>query len=99
LQPNRYDAIHAAQVGAASIFLRLEPNNPQTKIWLETPGFQMFKPGEKETDWHDIDIEKALRVICEVAKLPMVQVIRVKNFWKYFYKGGIQGGLFAVDSN
>lgn len=97
---DRHKAIYMAQLGAASIILRLEPDNPETKKWLDMPmGFQMFVPGAKETDWHDTDIEKALRVICEITKLPMTQVIRAKNFWKYFYKGGIQGGLFAVDSN
>jgi len=96
----RSDAIYHAQIAAANTILRLEPQNKRTYQWLENQddGFKMFKPAKKETDWHDSDIEKGLEIIKAITGKPMEKILDTKNFWKYFYRGGVQGGLFAVDS-
>ena len=96
---SRSDAIYQAQVATSNIVLRLEPNNKLTDKWLkEDKKFQMFCSGEKELDWHGSDLEKALTMIKAIKGVSFNDLINTKNFWKYFYKGGIQGGLYALDS-
>jgi biotin carboxylase len=96
---NRAKAIFKAQLATQNVILRLEPNNKRTDEWLETNnGFRMYSPGKTETDWHGTDIQKNLAIIKKITKLSFNEIIKTKNFWKYFYKGGIQGGLYAVDS-
>ena len=96
----RSDAIYRAQVAAANTILRLEPNNKETLKWLKADdGFRMYSPGKKETDWHDADIAKNLEIITEITGKSIQQIIKIKNFWEYFYRGGIQAGIFSIDSN
>lgn len=95
----RSDAIYHAQIAAANTILRLEPQNKRTYQWLESEDdFRMFNPAKKETDWHDSDIEKGLEMVKAITGKPMKKILETKNFWKYFYRGGVQGGLFSVDS-
>jgi biotin carboxylase len=95
----RSDAIYRAQIAAANTILRLEPNNKETIKWLKADdGFRMYSPGKKETDWHNADIAKNLEIIIEITGKSLQKITNTKNFWKYFYRGGIQGGLFCIDS-
>jgi len=96
---NRPKAIFEAQIATSNIIIRLEPNNERTKKWLETENdFRMFRPGKDEVDWHGADIQKALAIIKRITKSSFSDLVNTKNFWKYFYKGGISGGIFATDS-
>lgn len=95
----RSDAIYHAQIAVTNIILRLEPNNKRTINWLNSENkFLMYKIGSKEIDWHEADIQKNLSFIKKITSIPIKKIIKNKNFWKWFYKGGIQGGLFAIDS-
>jgi hypothetical protein len=58
----------------------------------------MFKPGEKETDWQDTDIEEALKKVIEITKISYSKIYNDRSFWHCFYKGGIQGAIYYIDS-
>ena len=95
----RSDAIYRAQIAATNTILRLEPNNKETLKWLKADdGFRMYSPSKKETDWHDADIAKNLELIIEITGKSIQQITNTKNFWEYFYRGGVQAGLFCIDS-
>jgi len=95
----REDAIHQAQIASSDIVLRLEARNPLTIKWMEEENsFRMYSPAKKELDWHDADIARNLQKIKNITGTPVREIIKAKNFWDYFYKGGVQGGIFAIDS-
>lgn len=92
---NRNESIFIAQEMIKNVFLRLEPNNRMTEDFLISR-FRMFRPGSKEEDWHNVDIEEALNKVFSLTKKKNFE--KVENFWKYFYAGGVQGGVYAVDT-
>jgi biotin carboxylase len=96
---SRPKAIFEAQIATSNIIFRLEPNNEKTKKWLETDNdFQMYRPGKEEVDWHGADIQKGLALVKRITKSSFSDLVNTKNFWKYFYKGGIQGAIYCLDS-
>jgi len=94
--PDRTVAIHSAEQRLKNIFLRLEPNNKLTEEFISNTKFRMFIPSEKEKDWHGFDIEEAIGFIQKITKNN--SFFRDKKFWDYFYKGGIQGGVYYIDT-
>lgn len=99
----RNQSIEIAKQAIKDVFIMLEPNNYETDSFLygkdyfhEFKDFKMFEPGKKETDWHDMDLEEALyRVRFYTGKK---NFICDKKFWKAFYKGGAQGGVYQIMS-
>lgn len=99
LEDFRRDAINEAKRAVKEIFLRLEPHNKETEYFIGSgPDFRMFIPGEKETDWHDVDIAEALQMVKSITSVNFNKILHNKKFWKYFYKGGIQGGVYYIDT-
>jgi biotin carboxylase len=95
---NRERAIYQAQKGTQKIIFRLKPNQPETDKWIwEDNNFLMFEPGRNENDWHGCGIADALQYVKKLTNINITQ-LRNKLFWKYFYKGGIQGGIYFIDT-
>ena len=44
-------------------------------------------------------VEKNQEEIKEITGKTIQQITNTKNFWEYFYRGGIQAGIFAIDSS
>jgi len=95
----RNGAIDSARDTVKDTLFRLEPNNEKTdKFFSKHDDFYMYKTIKKENDWYGNDIEEALEKICVATERPAKDFISDENFWKHFYRGGIQGGIYYCDS-
>jgi len=92
------EAINKAQRAVSKIFLRLEARKNITEDFIASSEFTLFEPGLEEKDWHDINIFQALHKIYEITSIEPNKIINNELFWKAFYTGGIQGGVWFVDS-
>ncbi len=94
----REKAISNALRANKEIVLRLEPNNEKTNKFLLSDDFRMFISGYRESDWHGVETQEALLKIVETTGVKLKAMIGKTDFWKCFYKGGIQGGIYYIDS-
>ena len=77
-------------------YVRLEPNNKLTEEFINNTDFFMYKSNVRESDWHNVSFADSLTEILKHVDYKKIK--GNKNFWKYFERGGIQGGLYYVDS-
>jgi biotin carboxylase len=60
--------------------------------------------GEKGTDWHHVPLTEALKIFGRITGIPFVRnqgagrFLLGRLFWDAFLKGGIQGGLYIIDT-
>ena len=94
----RHNAISSAKELVKDTLLRLESNNKETEKFIKHAEFDMFKTIDSETDWHECDMEEAFEKVCIATEISPSKILKDKKFWKYFYKGGIQGGVYYIDS-
>ena len=92
----RNDSINEARRITKKIFIRLAPNQLKTDAFLNNEKFKMFVPGEKEEDWHGMDIQDALQQVIEITGRD--DFLKNKLFWEAFYTGGAQGGVYFCDT-
>jgi biotin carboxylase len=96
----REGAIKAGQEMAKDTLLRLKPNNEMTEKWIELDNnFKMFQTIKKENDWYGNDFTEALNKVFIATTAKYEDIKDDHDFWKYFYKGGIQGAVYYIDSN
>ena len=99
---SRSKAIEDAKNEIKLSLIRLEPRNNITENFLndddEYYNFKMFETIKKENDWHDCDMEEALSRVTKYTDYSIKDLFNDKKFWKYFYKGGVQGGVYYIDS-
>ena len=94
---SRERAIYHAQKGTQKTIFRLQSNQPETDRWIwSDDNFAMFEPAKTESDWHGCGLAEALQIVKDLTNIKFTQMNRL--FWKYFYKGGIQGAVYYCDS-
>jgi biotin carboxylase len=93
-------ARRTAQDVVNDTLFRLEPNNDITEEWIHglDKDFQMFYTIKKENDWYGIDFAEALEKVFIATERKYSDIKNDEGFWKYFYKGGIQGGAYYIDT-
>jgi biotin carboxylase len=94
----RDEAIFYAQDTVKNYVIRLCPNNIITESDILDNEATMFEPGKTEVDWEGRDIEFALKQVQAITGVRSFLNMPEK-FWKMFYKGGVQGGIYFIDSN
>jgi len=96
----REGTIRSADNVVQDILVRLEPNNKDTENFIkyEHSEFKMFETIKKENDWHGIDFAEALEKVFVATEKKYSDIKSRSEFWKYFYKGGVQGGVYFCDT-
>jgi biotin carboxylase len=95
----RDEAIYYAQDSVKNHVIRLKANNKITENYLNSDkGYFAFLPGSKEIDWEGRDIEFALKQVRAITGIKSFLNMS-ENFWKYFYKGGVQGAIYYIDTH
>jgi biotin carboxylase len=95
----RDEAIFFAEDAVKNTVIRLQPNVKSTTDFLLSDNKldRIFKPAKKEVDWEGRDLEFALRQIKAITGIKSFSGLS-ENFWKSFYKGGVQGGTYYIDT-
>ena len=89
-----------ANIARKKIFIRLEPNNKKTEDFLFDKDNLKFISAFREaaTDCYGRDVQDALEKVSEHTGMILHGLLKVKNFWRCFLKGGVQGGVYIIDS-
>lgn len=89
-----------ADLARKNILLRLEPNNQKTERFLNDEDDLNFISAfrEEPIDYYNFGAMNALGRISEITRININKLLKIENFWKSFIKGGVQGGVYRVDS-
>jgi len=94
----RNGAISAANRMVKDTLLRLDIYNEETELFIKESDFEMFKTIGKENDWYGNDFAEALEKVFIATEIKYSEIKDDEKFWKYFYKGGIQGAIYFCDT-
>ena len=107
---SREDAVKNAEKAVASIILRLEKNNPATDAFFAYEGEGAYDipqaytsnavqfPEDSSPDWNWRPITETFRLFEKITSTKIDFSNTDEEFYRYLYRGGIQGLLYWYDS-